>query len=90
VEPLTAETARQNRLPAGRGLLVTEVAPDSPGAAAGIKPGDVIIEVNRRPVSDPAAFKQVVAALTPGESVPVYLQRGGGRNEYVMLTAPKP
>jgi S1-C subfamily serine protease len=90
VEPLTPETARQNRLSARSGLLVTEVAPDSPGAAAGIKPGDVIIEVNRRPVSDPGAFKQIVAALKPGESVPVYLQRGGGRNEYVMLTAPKP
>ena len=90
VEPLTPETAQQNRLSARSGLLVTEVAPDSPGAAAGIKPGDAIIEVSRRPVNDPVAFKQIVAALKPGESVPVYLQRGGGRNEYVMLTAPKP
>ena len=90
VEPLTPETARENHLSARSGLLVTEVAPNSPGAAAGIKPGDAIIEVARRPVSDPAAFKQIVAALRPGESVPVYLQRGGGRNEYVMLTAPRP
>ncbi|HEX7213211.1 MAG TPA: PDZ domain-containing protein, partial [Methylomirabilota bacterium] len=90
VEPLTPDTARQYRLSARSGLLVTEVAPDSPGAAAGIKAGDAIIEVSRRPVSDPAVFKQIVAALKPGESVPVYLQRGGGRNEYVMLTAPKP
>jgi len=90
VEPLTPETARQNRLTAGSGLLVTEVAPGSPGAEAGIKPGDAIVEVNRRPVTDAAALKQIVAALKPGESVPVYLQRGGGRNEYVMLTAPRP
>jgi len=90
VEPLTPETARQNRLTARSGLLVTDVAPDSPGAAAGIKPGDAIIEVSRRPVGDPAAFRQLVAALNPGESVPVYLQRGGGRNEYVVLTAPRP
>jgi Do/DeqQ family serine protease len=90
VEPLTPETARQNRLSARRGLLVTEVTPGSPGAEAGIKPGDAIVEVNRRPVTDAAAFKQIAAALKPGESVPVYLQRGGGRNEYVMLTAPRP
>jgi serine protease Do len=90
VEPLTPETARQNRLSARRGLLVTEVAPGSPGAEAGIKPGDAIVEVNRRPVADAAAFKQIAAALKPGESVPVYLQRGGGRNEYVMLTVPRP
>jgi len=90
VEPLTPETAQQNRLSAKSGLLVTEVAPGSPGAAAGIKPGDAILEVSRRPVSDAAALKQIVGALKPGESVPVYLQRGGGRGEYVVLTAPRP
>jgi Do/DeqQ family serine protease len=90
VEPLTPETAQQHRLPARSGLLVTEVAPGSPGAMAGIKPGDAILEVNRRPVADAAALKQIAAALKPGESVPVYLQRGGGRSEYVMLTAPRP
>ncbi|MFI5374592.1 MAG: Do family serine endopeptidase [Candidatus Rokuibacteriota bacterium] len=90
VEPLTPETAQQNHLSARSGLLVTEVVPGSPGAEAGIKPGDAIVEVNRRPVADAAAFRQIAAALKPGESVPVYLQRGGGRNEYVMLTAPRP
>jgi Do/DeqQ family serine protease len=90
VEPLTPETAQQNRLPVRSGLLVTEVAPGSPGAMAGIKPGDAILEVNRRPVADAAALRQIAAALKPGESVPVYLQRGGGRSEYVMLTAPRP
>jgi serine protease Do len=90
VEPLTPETARQHRLSARSGLLVTQVAPGSAGAAAGIKPGDALLEVNRRAVSDAAAFKEVVAALKPGESVPVYLQRGGGGNEYVVLTTPGP
>jgi S1-C subfamily serine protease len=46
--------------------------------------------VNRQPVSDAVAFRQAVASLKPGESVPVYLQRGGGANEYVVLTAPRP
>ena len=90
VEPLTPETAQQGRLAARSGLLVTEVAPGSPGAAAGIRAGDAILEVNRRPVGDAAAFRQAVAGLKPGESVPVYLQRGGGANEYVVLIAPRP
>jgi len=90
VEPLTPEMAREHRLSARSGLLVTEVAPGSAGAAAGIQPGDAILEVNRRPVPDAVAFRQVVAGLKPGDSVPVYLQRGGGANEYVVLTAPRP
>jgi Do/DeqQ family serine protease len=90
VEPLTPETAQQNRLSARSGLLVTDVAPGSAGAAAGIRAGDAILEVNRRPISDVAAFRQMVAGLKPGESVPVYLQRGGGSNEYVVLTVPRP
>ncbi len=90
VEPLTPETARENRLAVRQGLLVTDVDPGSPGAEAGIRPGDAIVEVNRQPVSDVAALQRVVAGLRPGQSVPVYLQRGGGRAEYVMLTAPRP
>ncbi|MGH7386610.1 MAG: PDZ domain-containing protein, partial [Candidatus Rokuibacteriota bacterium] len=90
VEPLTPETAREHRLTAPSGLLVTEVAPGSAGAGAGIKPGDAILEVNRQPVRDAASFRQAVGALPPGESVPVYLQRDGGLNQYVMLTAPGP
>ncbi len=90
VEPLTPDTARENRLAVRQGLLVTDVDPGSPGAEAGIRPGDAIVEVNRQPVSDVAALQRVVAGLQPGQSVPVYLQRGGGRAEYVMLTAPRP
>jgi serine protease Do len=33
-----------------RGVVITEVAPDSAAAEAGLKPGDVILEINRHPV----------------------------------------
>jgi Do/DeqQ family serine protease len=89
VEGLTAELAQRHGLNATSGVLVTEVAAGSSGAEAGIRPGDVILEVNRRPVSSAAGFRDAVAAIRPGQPVPVYLQRsGGGRNEYVVLKAP--
>jgi serine protease Do len=46
--------------PRTRGAVVTEVAPDSPAARAGLQPGDVIIEVNRRAVRN---AQEVMAAL---------------------------
>jgi S1-C subfamily serine protease len=89
VEPLTPELAGRHGLAVAAGVLVTGVAPGSSGAAAGIRPGDGILEINRRPVPSVAAFRDAIAALSPGQAVPVYLQRsGGGRNEYVVLKAP--
>ena len=90
VEPVTPEAAQRYKLTAKSGVLVTAVTSGSSGEAAGIRPGDVILEVNRKPVPSIEAFKSTIAAAKPGEPLPVYLQRGGGRNEYVVLTVPEP
>ncbi|MDR2675792.1 MAG: DegQ family serine endoprotease [Opitutaceae bacterium] len=51
VSDLSARARREFDIPARiRGALVTEVAPDSAAAAAGLQPGDVILEINRQPV----------------------------------------
>ena len=89
VEPLTMEVAQRFKLTTKAGVVVTEVAPGSSGAAAGIRPGDAILEINRQPVTDVESFKRIIAAVKPSEAVPVYLQRGGGRNQYVVLTVPE-
>src|SRR5262245_39395513 len=90
VEPLTPEAVQRFKLTAKSGLLVTDVAPGSSGEAAGLHPGDAILEVNRQPVPTVEAFKRVIGGAKPGDPVPVYVQRGGGRNEYVVLTVPEP
>ena len=40
------------------GLVVVEVAPDSPAAEAGVAAGDVILEVNRKPIQGIAEFQK--------------------------------
>ncbi|MEK7838760.1 MAG: PDZ domain-containing protein [candidate division NC10 bacterium] len=89
VEPLTAEAAERFSLSARAGVVVTAGAPGSSGAEAGIRPGDAILEVNRQAVTDMAGFRRIMAAVRPGDVVPVYVQRGGGGNEYVVLKAPE-
>jgi Do/DeqQ family serine protease len=90
VEPLTPEASRQFKLGARSGVVVTGVIPGSSGEQAGIRPGDAILEVNRQPVTDVESFRRIIAAVKAGEAVPVYLQRAGGRNEYVVLSIPEP
>jgi serine protease Do len=41
------------------GAVVEELAPGSPAAGSGLRPGDVIIEVDRQPVGDAAKFKEL-------------------------------
>ena len=50
LQPLTPELAQRLGVQADKGVVVTEVRPDSPAALAGLVPGDVIREVNRLPV----------------------------------------
>ncbi len=90
VEPLTPEATQRFRLTARSGVVVTDVAPGSSADQAGIRAGDAILEVNRQPVRDVESFRRIIALVKPGEAVPVYLQRGGGRNEYVVLSVPEP
>ena len=91
VEPLTQDAAERYGLTARSGVVVTAVKPGSAGADAGIRAGDAILEVNRRPVTSVEVFLSLTATMKAGEVVPVYLQRGGGgNNEYVVLKAVEP
>ncbi len=61
VENVTSQMARDLKLPAGTtGVVVSEVSPASAAASAGLKQGDVIQEVNRRPVKNVAEFEAAV------------------------------
>jgi len=76
VRNLDPATRKKNELsPDVNGVLVTEVGPRSPAARSGLRPGDVVLEVNRKPTPDVAAFKQ--AATGAGQRVLLLVDRGG-------------
>src|SRR5262245_27536387 len=89
VESLTGDAALRLELPVSRGLLVTEVQPGSPAEKAGLRRGDVILEISRRPADDPATLFKALSALKPGESILIYVHRaggsGGGANQYLTM-----
>lgn len=78
----SAETERA-RLKPGQGVLVVAVARDSIAALAGIRPGTLILEVNRTPVGGPAAF---AAALEQARDGRVLLRLSEhGQSRFIML-----
>jgi len=56
---LSPEARRAFRIndPAIRGVVITELDPGSPAARAGLRPGDVLLEVNRKPVANVRDFQ---------------------------------
>jgi len=61
VQELDARTARQIGVaPSTKGVVVTNVDPNSHAAAAGLQEGDVIQEVNRKPVASAQDFSQAL------------------------------
>src|ERR1700694_4354846 len=61
LENLDAETARQLGLsPATKGVVVTDISPSSPEAESGLRRGDVIQEVNHKPVKDVSELNEAI------------------------------
>jgi len=78
VDNLTAQDARQLGLPSTtRGVVVTDVDPASQAAAAGLKKGDVIQQVNRKPVANADEFAAAVHQ-SGGESL-LLINREGNK-----------
>lgn len=57
------------------GVLVREVAPSSPLYDEGIAPGDLIAEVNGRPVTDVAGLESAISGAASGSFVRLYVRR---------------
>jgi serine protease Do len=84
VTEVTPELARKLGLPPGvRGAVVIEVRPGGLAAEAGLRPGDVIQEVNRRPVRSAGEFARAVEQAGAGDLV-VLVNRGGS-TAYVVV-----
>jgi serine protease Do len=65
--------------PPEAGALIRGVRPGEPAAKAGVKPGDIVVEVDGQPVKESRDLQQIVGSLPPGKAVPVGVLRGGRR-----------
>jgi putative serine protease PepD len=68
------------------GPLVTEVQPGAPAASAGIQAGDRVTGVNGTPTPDQATLVDLLAALTPGQTVAVDVVDPNGGTQTVQVT----
>lgn len=84
LQPLTADMASRMGLPANeQGLVVSRIDPDGSAADAGLRQGDLIQEVNRRPVRNLTEF--TAAVQSSGSRPALLLVKRGEASVYVTL-----
>jgi serine protease Do len=59
------------------GIVVGDVTPNSPASAAGIKTGDIILQVNGKPVSDSNQLRMSISMMQPGTELKLRTLRNG-------------
>ncbi len=92
ISDVTPDNAKFFQMNKAEGALITDVEPDAPGAKAGLRAGDVIAELDGKPVTDAGQLQMTVGQKRPGDtihlqvvrdskptSIPVTLEALGGK-----------
>ena len=75
IQPLTPELANKFGVAESEGVLVNEVFPNDPAAAAGIKPGDIILRIDGQVVDSPTKLSRLIGTLEPGATSKIEVVR---------------
>ena len=86
MQKLTPQIAESLGLEKAEGVVVSAVDPGSAADDAGIRRGDVIVEVDRKPIRSIDEYKKAVAAARKGKGVLLLVRRG----ESTLFLALKP
>ncbi|HEU4370514.1 MAG TPA: Do family serine endopeptidase [Methylomirabilota bacterium] len=78
IQPLTPELASSFGAKDTKGVLISDVMPDSPAGKAGFKPGDILLEFEGKKTEAPSDLQRAVGLLTPGHGAKVKVWRDGG------------
>lgn len=77
VQRVDEDLAKSLKMADTKGALVSDVTPGSPAAEAGLQPGDVVRELDGKPVATSSELSSRIASLGPGERVSLGVLRGG-------------
>ena len=87
LRPLTPELRQELGVEQIQGALVSEVAPGSAAARAGLRPGDVVTEVQGKAVASPAELASTLEKLSSGQVVRLKVARGDSKT-FIALEKP--
>jgi serine protease Do len=88
VQELTPQLAQQLGLDSGTtGVVISDITQGSPAAEAGLRPGDLITEVNHKGINNLNDYQQALKQLKKNNNLLLLVKRGSGAF-YAVLTPP--
>ncbi len=90
VQEITPALAESFKLKDTRGAIIAGVLQSGPADKAGIKPGDVLLGIEDKTVSDPQNMLTLVAALQPGTTARLKVRRGLDEREIKVVVGKRP
>lgn len=90
IQDVNDELAKSFGLENTKGVLISEVSKDSPAEKGGIQQGDVIIELDGKPIKDVSILRNIVAMVQPGSTVPVTVIRDGKKENLKVTIGEQP
>jgi serine protease Do len=90
MQPLTPELAEKLGIEGAKGVLISGVVRGSPAEEAGLKPGDVIIRWNGKPLTDPAELGKAAAWMKIGEDAKITILRDGKEQTVTVQIGERP
>jgi len=90
LQDMTGELSAAFGAPQAAGALISAVDPSGPASKVGLRPGDILKQLNGKPVNDSRAFMRLIAEAPVGTSVRLTVWRDGKEQEVTALVAAWP
>ncbi|HUJ26906.1 MAG TPA: trypsin-like peptidase domain-containing protein [Myxococcales bacterium] len=89
-ESISPDLAESFGLPGNKGVLITEVADEGPGARAGLRPGDIVLTYDGEVIVGSYRLRWLTASTPPGRKVTLGIWRNGKAREVTAVVEQKP
>jgi serine protease DegQ len=89
-QDMSKELAESFKLPSTSGALIAGVVKNGPADKAGVKPGDILLSVESKPVTDSLSMLNLIAALPPGKPAGFTMMRNQTEVQFKITVGKRP
>jgi len=89
-QDITPELAESFKLKTARGSLIAGILRNSPADRAGLKPGDILLEINGREVTDSSTMLNLISALKPEKPATLKIMRDQNEMNIAITVGKRP